>query len=76
MKISRRRTRAEIVFERWGGGMKKGAGKIAKVMGEFKRGALHSGSKKGPEVTSPAQAKAIALSEGRKAGARIPKKGK
>lgn len=37
--------------------------KIGKVMGEFKRGTLHSGSKKGPEVTSRAQAQAIALSE-------------
>lgn len=41
----------------------KGAAKISKVMGEFKRGELHSGSKKGPEVTSKKQALAIALSE-------------
>lgn len=41
----------------------KGAAKIAKVMGEFKRGELHSGSKKGPEVTSRKQAVAIAMSE-------------
>ena len=45
------------------GGQAKGAAKIAKVMGEFKRGELHSGSKKGPEVKSPKQAIAIALSE-------------
>ena len=42
--------------------MKKKA-KIEKVMGEFKRGALHSGSKTGPKVTSRKQAVAIALSE-------------
>jgi len=52
----------------------KGAKKIGKVMGEFAHGKLHSGSKKGPVVTKPSQAKAIALSEARKAGARIPKK--
>jgi len=44
-----------------------GKAKVAKVMGEFKRGDLHSGSKKGPEVTHPKQAIAIGLSEGRKA---------
>jgi hypothetical protein len=54
--------------------MKKGRGKVAKVMGEFSRGTLHSGSKKGPKVTNPAQAKAIALSEARKAGAKIPRR--
>ena len=48
--------------------------KIGKVMGEFKRGELHSGSKQGPLVTNPKQAKAIALSEARAAGAKIPKK--
>jgi hypothetical protein len=37
--------------------------KIKKVMGEFKRGTLHSGSKKGPEVTNPKQALAIAYNE-------------
>lgn len=50
----------------------KGAAKINKVMGEFKRGELHSGSKEGPKVTSQKQATAIALSEARKAGAKIP----
>lgn len=49
------------------GGTVKGAAKISKVMGEFKSGKLHSGSKKGPEVTNPKQAVAIALSEARKA---------
>lgn len=52
----------------------KGKKKIAKVMEEFKEGELHSGSKKGPVVTSPKQAIAISLSEARKAGAKIPKK--
>ena len=56
------------------GGKVKGAAKIAKVMGEFKSGELHSGSKKGPEVKNPKQAVAIALSEARKAGAKIPVK--
>ena len=41
--------------------------KIGKVMREFKKGKLHSGSKKGPKVTSRKQAIAIALSESRKA---------
>lgn len=54
------------------GGAVKGAAKISKVMGEFKKGELHSGSKKGPEVTSRKQATAIAMSEARKAGAKMP----
>lgn len=41
-------------------------GKIAKVLHEFKEGKLHSGSKKGREVTNRKQAIAIALSEARK----------
>lgn len=45
-------------------------------MHEFKVGKLHSGSKKGPEVTNRKQAVAIALSEARKAGAKVPKKKK
>lgn len=53
--------------------MKK-KGKIKKVMGEFKEGKLHSGSKSGPVVTDTKQAQAIALSEARKAGAKIPRK--
>ena len=56
------------------GGKVKGAAKINKVMGEFKRGELHSGSKEGPKVTSRKQATAIALSEARDAGAKIPVK--
>ena len=50
-------------------------GKVKKVMEEFKHGALHSGSKKGPIVTDRKQGIAIALSEARHAGAKIkPKK--
>jgi nucleoid-associated protein YgaU len=41
--------------------------KVARVMGEFKRGSLNSGSPKGPKVTSSRQAIAIAMSEARKA---------
>lgn len=37
--------------------------KVHKVMGEYKRGKLHSGSKKGPKVTNRKQAIAISLSE-------------
>ncbi len=48
--------------------------KIKKVMEEFKEHKLHSGSKKGPEVTNPKQAIAIGLSEARKAGEKVPKK--
>ncbi len=55
------------------GGEVKGK-KIGKVMREYKEGKLHSGSKKGPVVKSEKQAMAIALSEARKAGAKIPKK--
>lgn len=58
-----------------GQGYAKG-GKVAKVMREYKKGELHSGSKKGPVVKNPKQAIAIALSEARKAGAKIPKKAK
>jgi hypothetical protein len=47
--------------------------KVEKVMHEYKEGKLHSGSKKGPEVTNPKQAIAIALSEARKAGDKVSK---
>jgi Family of unknown function (DUF6496) len=45
------------------GGMTKAEKKIGKVMGEYKAGELHSGSKHGPKVKSRDQAIAIALSE-------------
>ena len=54
----------------------KGQAKVHKVMEEYSEGKLHSGSKKGPEVTNRKQAVAIALSEARKSGAKIPKKKK
>ena len=41
--------------------------KVAKVMTEFSKGKLHSGSKQGPIVKSQKQAVAIALSEAKKA---------
>ncbi len=40
--------------------------KIKKVMNEFGEGKLHSGSKKGPEVTNPKQAIAIGYSEAKR----------
>jgi len=51
--------------------------KIEKVMHEFKEGTLKSGKGgKGGTVTNRKQAIAIALSEARKAGAKIPVKKK
>jgi len=41
----------------------RGRKKVAKVMREFKKGKLHSGTKKGPKVKSRKQAIAIAMSE-------------
>ena len=52
----------------------KGKRKVLKVMKEHKEGTLKSGS--GKKVTSRKQAVAIALSEARKSGAKIPKKKK
>ena len=43
--------------------------KVERVMGEFKRGTLHSG-KRGPGVKSRKQAVAIALSEQQRAKSR------
>lgn len=54
--------------------MKKGGmtpaqtAKVGKVMGEYKSGDLHSGSKTGPVVKNQKQAVAIALSEARNVG--------
>lgn len=53
---------------------KKAEKKIHKVMGEFKRGELHSGSKEGSKVKSRSQAIAISLSEARKKGLKVGKK--
>jgi hypothetical protein len=55
---------------------KKDTEKVHKVMKEFEEGKLHSGSKKGPVVSNKKQAIAIGLSEARKSGAKIPRKGK
>lgn len=52
----------------------KGRAKVGKVMHEYKHGELKSG--KGGKVKSKKQAVAIGLSEARKAGAKIPAKGK
>ena len=50
----------------------KGERKVHKVMKEFKEGKLASSS--GKKVSNRKQAVAIALSEARKSGAKIPKK--
>jgi hypothetical protein len=47
----------------------------SEVMGKFRSGKLHSGSKTGRVVKNPKQAKAILLSEARAEGHSIPKKG-
>lgn len=51
---------------------KKASRKVKKVMHERKRGTLRSGS--GRKVRSRKQAIAIALSEARRSGAKVPKK--
>ena len=53
---------------------KKAQDKVEKAMHERKRGTLKSG-KSGKKVTSKKQAIAIGLSEARKAGGKVPKKG-
>jgi hypothetical protein len=54
--------------------VRRNPGKVKKVMKEYKKGKLHSGSKKGPVVKNKKQAIAIAMSE---AGmAKKKKKGK
>ena len=59
MAISRARTGKGVRGER-------GKRKVHTVMSEYKKGNLHSGGKRGPQVKSREQAIAIALSEGRK----------
>jgi Family of unknown function (DUF6496) len=51
----------------------RGKGKVKKVMHEYKEGGLKSG-RSGKKVTSRKQAVAIALSEARQSGAKIPRK--
>jgi hypothetical protein len=58
-----RATRTDQIVER----------KMKRVIGEFERGELRSGSS-GTRVRSRRQAVAIGLSEARRAGARIPKR--
>ena len=54
---------------------KKAQEKIEKVMHEYKHGELKSGKGgKGGKVKSRKQAIAIAISEAREAGAKVPKK--
>lgn len=48
--------------------------KIHKTIREFEEGKLHSGSKKGPKVTNLRQGVAIALSEARRKGLKVPPK--
>mgnify|MGYP001597112665 CR=1 FL=1 len=50
---------------------KKAEKKIHKVMDEMKAGKLHSGSKKGPLVTKPAQALAIGINEAKRKGLKV-----
>ena len=50
--------------------------KMKKVMKEFEEDKLHSGSKKGPVVTNPKQAVAIAYSEAKEAKKNSKKKKK
>ena len=52
----------------------KGRNKVEKVMHEYKHGQLKSGGS-GRKVKSRKQAVAIALSEAREVGAKIPQKG-
>jgi len=52
----------------------KAGSKVKKAMHERKKGTLRSGGS-GKKVTSKKQAIAIGLSEARKSGAKVPKKG-
>ena len=54
---------------------KKAQSKVRRAMHERKRGKLRSG-RSGKKVTSRSQAIAIGLSEARRAGAKVPKRGK
>jgi Family of unknown function (DUF6496) len=69
--MARRRAASEPAKRR---GRGAGSKKIGKVMREYKRGTLSSSS--GTKVRKRKQAVAIALSEARRSGARIPRKGR
>jgi len=60
VELAKRRMKSKMDEEKATPAQQK---KIEKVMGEFKKGELNSGSKEGPEVTSRKQAVAIALSQ-------------
>ena len=60
--------REPMIAMKSGGMTPKQEAKVGRVMGEFKEGKLHSGSKSGPEVTNRKQAVAIALNEARNMG--------
>jgi len=66
-----KRPEEEYVARKYG---KKAQSKVERAMHERKRGTLKSGGS-GKKVTSRKQAIAIGLSEARKAGAKVPKKG-
>jgi hypothetical protein len=53
---------------------KKGRAFVKEEMHKFGEGKLHSGSKKGPVVSNPKQAIAIALSSARKKRMKVGKK--
>ncbi len=55
---------------------KKAESKIKRVMHEYGKGELHSGSKSGPKVKSAKQAQAIAISEAKRANYKVPRKKK
>ncbi len=46
----------------------------SEVLKKFRRGKLHSGSKRGPIVRNPSQARAIQISEARDEGHDIPRR--
>lgn len=60
VELAKRRMKSKMDEEKATPAQQK---KVEKVMGEFKKGELNSGSKEGPEVTSRKQAVAIALSQ-------------
>ena len=55
---------------------KKAQRSISGCMHKWGEGKLHSGSKKGPIVRSQKQAEAIGISEARKKGYKVGKRGK
>ena len=68
--IKHRKPAAERLYS------EKSEKKISKVMKEYGKGKLHSGSKKGLVVSSPKQAIAISISEAKKKGYKAGEKWK